>query len=61
MRKPFQDCIRGCFSDEEIKHAAAFMHRCLRLDPKDRATARTLLEDPWLFPERGSLAIYPVL
>jgi serine/threonine-protein kinase SRPK3 len=51
MRKPFEDCIRGCgfpFSDEEIKHAAAFMHRCLRLDPKDRATACELLEDPWL-------------
>jgi serine/threonine-protein kinase SRPK3 len=51
MRKPFQDCIRGCgfpFSDEEIEHAATFMHRCLRLDPKDRATARDLLEDPWL-------------
>ncbi|KAG2121733.1 kinase-like domain-containing protein [Suillus clintonianus] len=51
LRKPFQDCIRGCgypFSDEEIEQAAAFMHRCLRLDPKNRATARDLLEDPWL-------------
>ncbi|KAG2143114.1 kinase-like domain-containing protein [Suillus cothurnatus] len=39
MRKPFEDCI---------KHAAAFMHRCLRLHPKDHATACKLLEDPWL-------------
>ncbi|KAH7904191.1 kinase-like domain-containing protein [Hygrophoropsis aurantiaca] len=50
-RRTFQECI-SCskfpFSEEDIERAAAFMHRCLRLDPKDRATAMDLLEDQWL-------------
>jgi len=47
----FQECIRGAqfpFSDAEIDQAAAFMHRCFRIDLQDRASARDLLEDPWL-------------
>jgi hypothetical protein len=47
-RKTFQECIRGAqlpFSDAEIDQAAA-VHRCFRLDPQDRASARDLLEDP---------------
>jgi hypothetical protein len=46
--KPFQQCIRDCgfpFTDGEIEGAAAFMGRCLRLDSKDRPTARDHLED----------------
>ncbi|KIJ62431.1 hypothetical protein HYDPIDRAFT_30399 [Hydnomerulius pinastri MD-312] len=51
VRKPFQECIRACnfpFSDNEVEQAAAFLTRCLRLDPKNRATASELLQDPWL-------------
>jgi hypothetical protein len=50
-RKTFQECTRGSgfpFSDEEVESAAAFMHRSLRLNPKDRTAARDLLDDPWL-------------
>ncbi|KAF8650639.1 hypothetical protein AX16_005137 [Volvariella volvacea WC 439] len=35
-------------TDEERKSAAAFLARCLRLMPSNRATAEELLEDPWL-------------
>ncbi|KAH7918638.1 kinase-like protein [Leucogyrophana mollusca] len=50
-RKTFQECINDSgfpFSTEEIEEAAAFMHKCLRLDPKNRASAVDLLKDPWL-------------
>ncbi|KIJ62429.1 hypothetical protein HYDPIDRAFT_169105 [Hydnomerulius pinastri MD-312] len=50
VRKPFQECIRACnfpFSDDGVEQAAAFLTRCLRLDPKNRATASELLQDPW--------------
>ncbi|KAJ7083288.1 kinase-like protein [Mycena belliarum] len=32
----------------EVSAMAEFMHRCLRLDPDERATADELLQDPWL-------------
>ncbi|KAF8645571.1 hypothetical protein AX16_007735 [Volvariella volvacea WC 439] len=35
-------------TDEERRGAAAFMRRCLRLRPSERATAEELLQDPWL-------------
>ncbi|KAH0580374.1 hypothetical protein H2248_001875 [Termitomyces sp. 'cryptogamus'] len=48
---PIQDRIRACgvaLSTEEIEQAAAFMTRCLCLNPKDRPSAMQLLNDPWL-------------
>jgi hypothetical protein len=32
-------------SEEDVLATAAFMHRCLRLDPKNRASAVELLQD----------------
>jgi serine/threonine-protein kinase SRPK3 len=34
--------------DESAEDTARFLRRCLRLRPEDRATARELLDDPWL-------------
>ncbi|THH14237.1 hypothetical protein EW146_g6079 [Bondarzewia mesenterica] len=51
VRKPFQKCILDtgrALTADDVEGAAALMSRCLRLDPKDRATAQELLEDPWL-------------
>jgi len=31
--------------EEDVLVMAAFMHRCLRLDPKSRAAAEELLQD----------------
>lgn len=31
----------------EGKSAAALIEKCLRLNPRERPTARDLLEDPW--------------
>ncbi|KAL5476660.1 hypothetical protein ACEPAI_2846 [Sanghuangporus weigelae] len=36
---------------EDKDKFAAFLRSCLRLDPKDRATASELLNDPWLAEE----------
>jgi hypothetical protein len=33
--------------EEDVLATAAFMQRCLRLDPKNRATAEELLQDTW--------------
>lgn len=33
--------------EEDVLATAAFMQRCLRLNPKDRATAEELLQDRW--------------
>ncbi|KAG6873941.1 hypothetical protein C0995_008980 [Termitomyces sp. Mi166 len=47
---PIQDRIRAHsvpFSEDEVEKAAAFMMRCLRLDPKERSTAMQLADDPW--------------
>ncbi|KAL1681181.1 kinase-like domain-containing protein [Schizophyllum commune] len=33
---------------EEIPLAESFLRRCLRLTPEERATAKDLLDDPWL-------------
>lgn len=39
----------GCvLSPQDLAGATDFMAKCLRLDPKNRATARELLEHPWL-------------
>ncbi|KAF4591315.1 hypothetical protein EYR40_009918 [Pleurotus pulmonarius] len=35
-------------SDEECLAAGAFIQRCLRLNPENRATAKDLLQDEWL-------------
>lgn len=35
-------------SDEECLAAGAFVQRCLRLNPEDRAMAKDLLNDKWL-------------
>ena len=32
----------------DVSAIAKLMHRCLRLNPDDRATAEELLQDPWL-------------
>ncbi|KAF8077002.1 kinase-like domain-containing protein [Lyophyllum atratum] len=37
----------GGMEVEDERAMAAIMQRCLRLDPRERATARELLEDPW--------------
>ena len=33
---------------EDRDEFVAFLRRCLRLNSKDRATAKELLDDPWL-------------
>jgi serine/threonine-protein kinase SRPK3 len=33
---------------DDVPHVAAFMRRCLALDPASRASALELLEDKWL-------------
>ncbi|KAL1714120.1 hypothetical protein EV715DRAFT_174831, partial [Schizophyllum commune] len=33
---------------EEVPLAESFLRRCLRLTPEERATAKDLLDDPWL-------------
>ncbi len=33
--------------EEDVLATATFMQRCLRLDPKNRATAEELLQDTW--------------
>jgi hypothetical protein len=33
--------------EEDVLAMAKIMQRCLRLNPKDRATAEELLQDPW--------------
>lgn len=34
--------------EEEMQPAENFLRRCLRLVPDDRATAKELIDDPWL-------------
>jgi len=34
-------------TEEDVFATAAFMPRCLHLNPKDRPTAEELLRDPW--------------
>ncbi|KDQ25192.1 hypothetical protein PLEOSDRAFT_1015341, partial [Pleurotus ostreatus PC15] len=49
-RWPIQELIaeHKILSDEECFAAGAFVQRCLRLNPEDRATAKDLLEDKWI-------------
>ncbi|KAF9480886.1 kinase-like protein [Pholiota conissans] len=50
-RKPFEKCISDTgrvLSAEDMASVTDFMTKCLRLDPKKRATAQELLEHPWL-------------
>jgi serine/threonine-protein kinase SRPK3 len=34
-------------SEEDVISTAAFMQRCLQLDPTNRPSADELLKDPW--------------
>lgn len=38
-------------SDEEKSMFIDFVQKMIRWDPKERATARQLLEDPWLYSD----------
>lgn len=40
--------VYGTMKDDEIDGAAAFIRACLRLDYKDRASAKELEIHPWL-------------
>ncbi|KXN84886.1 Serine/threonine-protein kinase SRPK [Leucoagaricus sp. SymC.cos] len=46
---PFELCIEahGILEEADIAPIAALMKRCMRLDPKNRASAEELLADPW--------------
>ena len=46
---PFEISIRSyeVVEEADVLSTAAFMRRCLRLDPKKRASAAELLSDPW--------------
>lgn len=35
------------FAMEDIREISRFLRRCLRLDPRNRASADELLSDPW--------------
>jgi serine/threonine-protein kinase SRPK3 len=35
---------------EDMAGVTDLMTKCLRVDPKDRATAQELLQHPWLMP-----------
>ncbi|KAF8803175.1 kinase-like protein [Phlegmacium glaucopus] len=51
VRKPFDKCISdsGCaLSPVDVVGATDVMTKCLRLDPRNRATAQELLRHPWL-------------
>ncbi|KAJ7839787.1 kinase-like protein [Mycena leptocephala] len=48
---PLEDMIsrnNKAILSADVSAIAKFMHRCLRLNPDDRATAEELLQDPWL-------------
>ncbi|KAK0448897.1 kinase-like protein [Desarmillaria tabescens] len=47
---PFEISIRRrkVIEEADVLSTAAFMRRCLRLDPAQRASAAELLSDPWL-------------
>ncbi|KAJ7848410.1 kinase-like protein [Mycena leptocephala] len=48
---PLEDMIsrnNKAILSSDVSAMAKFMHRCLRLNPDDRATAEELLQDPWL-------------
>ncbi|PPQ72735.1 hypothetical protein CVT26_003021 [Gymnopilus dilepis] len=50
-RKTFEECILSTgrpLSPEDMAGVTDLMTRCLRLDPKNRATAQELLTHPWL-------------
>jgi serine/threonine protein kinase len=49
FRNPFTTSLRNynVLKEEDVLATAAFMQRCLRLDPKNRATAEELLQDTW--------------
>jgi serine/threonine protein kinase len=46
---PFELSLRvyNVIEESDILSTAALMRRCLRLDPKDRASAEELLTDLW--------------
>ncbi|KAG6849485.1 hypothetical protein H0H93_008012, partial [Arthromyces matolae] len=49
-RHPIQERFRKYatfLSDAEVEDATAFVEKCLRIDPKNRATADELLSDRW--------------
>ena len=34
--------------EEDVEAAERFLRRCMRLTPEERATAKELVDDPWL-------------
>ncbi|KAF8808766.1 kinase-like protein [Phlegmacium glaucopus] len=49
FNNPFAMSLRnyGVLQEPDVLATAKIMQRCLRLNPKDRATAEELLQDPW--------------
>lgn len=47
------DILATLLSVEDRKAVATFIRRCLKLQPKQRATAKELLDDPWLNADIG--------
>ncbi|KAG8963277.1 hypothetical protein FRC05_004793 [Tulasnella sp. 425] len=49
VKTNLEEPLRGSqIPEHEIKPAVAFIQRCIRIRPEDRATAQELLSDPWL-------------
>ncbi|KAH7921680.1 kinase-like protein [Leucogyrophana mollusca] len=48
--RPIEECMRNysILDEEDIPAAAAFIRRCLTVDPQARPTALELLDDEWL-------------
>jgi len=49
FNNPFAMSLRNykVLQEEDVLATAKIMQRCLRLNPKDRAGAEELLQDPW--------------
>lgn len=49
FNNPFARSLRNykVLQEADVLTTANIMQRCLRLNPKDRATAEELLQDPW--------------
>jgi serine/threonine-protein kinase SRPK3 len=54
MYNPTPDSIetrlrsKGVMDEQDIRPTAAFIRRCLTIDPNQRPTALELLDDEWL-------------
>jgi serine/threonine protein kinase len=49
LNNPFARSLRNykVLQEADVLTTAAIVQRCMRLNPKDRATAEELLQDPW--------------